>query len=121
MVSLSSLCFSIVPSTLRQVYGLFRTLYDRKESLMYYKILDLTCLIVLKNYSKNGIFLSAAALKKFERLSIIHREDCPLLVIPLYVMRNKVKEYGSMEDEDDFMMGPRFNDHFDDARFPLLV
>ena len=75
----------------------------------------------MKNSSKNRIFLSVAALKKFERLSNIHQGDCPLLVIPLYVMRNKVKEYGSMEDEDDYMMGPRFNDHFDDARFPLLV
>ncbi|XP_063680621.1 LOW QUALITY PROTEIN: E3 ubiquitin-protein ligase rnf213-alpha-like [Bolinopsis microptera] len=63
--------------------------------------------------------ICAAALKKLERLLTIHQEDCPQLVIPLYVMRNKVKESGIMEDEDDYMMGHRFNDHFDDARFPL--
>jgi hypothetical protein len=58
-------------------------------------------------------------MKKLERLSNMHQEDCPQLVIPLYVMRKKVKasSYG-LRDEEDFMMG-HIIDHYDFVNFHL--
>ena len=68
-----------------------------------------------------SLFLSKAALKKLEKLSQIHREDFPQIVILLFVMQNKVKDcFGNVEDEYDFMMGGRYMD-YDCVSIPLLV